>query len=78
MPRLGPIGLGEALDRAWMRYMKDRPRTARGYAENAHGKMVDRIKDDMVGDEEAVAARAKAGTLRAPGRAAGERAPYLK
>ncbi len=70
--------LGKALDGAWMTYMKDRPRTARGYSENAHGQMFDRIKDDMIGDEEAIAARAKAGTLVAPGRAAGEKAPYLK
>ena len=70
--------VGKALDGAWMTYMKDRPRTARGYSENQHGKMFDRIKDDMSGDEDAIAERAKAGTLLAPGRAAGEKTPYLK
>jgi hypothetical protein len=70
--------LGKALDDAWITYMKDRPRTARGYAENPAGKMFDRIKDDMIGDEEAIAAQAAASTLLAPGRVRGEKAPYLK
>ena len=70
--------VGKALDEAWRTYMIDRPRTARGYAENPHGKMFDRIKDDMVGDEDAIAERAKAGTLLPPGRAAGEKPPYAK
>ncbi len=70
--------LGKALDEAWTTYMKDRPRTARGYSENPYGKMFERIKDDMVGDEEAIAAQAKAGTLLAPGRKTGEKPPYVK
>lgn len=75
----GPLEkLGASLDEAWTTYMKDRPRTARGYSENPHGKMFERIKDDMVGDEEAIAAQAKAGTLLAPGRKAGEKPPYVK
>lgn len=69
---------GKILDDAWMTYMKDRPRTARGYSENPAGKMFERIKDDMIGDEEAIAARARAGTLVAPGRRPGEKAPYVK
>ena len=40
--------------------------------------MFDRIKDHMIGQEETLAAQAAAGTLLAPGRGAGERAPYLK
>jgi hypothetical protein len=79
VPASGSLEMvGAALDRAWMTYMRDRPRTARGYSENAHGKMFDRIKEDMTGDEEAIEMRAKAGTLLAPGRGAGEKAPYLK
>ena len=70
--------LGKALDQAWMTYMKDRPRTARGYSENPAGRMFEGIKGHMIGQEEALAAQAAAGTLLAPGRQAGERAPYLK
>lgn len=70
--------LGKSLDQAWLAYMKDRPRTARGYAENPAGKMFDGIKGHMIGQEDALAAQAAAGTLPAPGRRAGERAPYLK
>lgn len=68
--------LGTALDEAWRTYMKDRPRTARGYCENPAGKMFERIKDDMIGDEEAIAERARAGTLVPPGRKPGEKPPY--
>jgi hypothetical protein len=69
---------GKSLDQAWLTYMKDRPRTARGYSENPAGKMFDGIKGHMIGQEEALAAQAAAGTLLAPGRQPGERAPYLK
>jgi hypothetical protein len=70
--------LGKSLDHAWMTYMKDRPRTARGYSENPAGKMFDGIKGHMIGQEDSLAAEAAAGTLLAPGRLPGQRAPYLK
>lgn len=67
---------GKALDQAWMTYMKDRPRTARGYSENPAGRMFEGIKGHMIAREEMLAAQAAADTLLAPGRGAGERAPY--
>jgi hypothetical protein len=70
--------IGQALDAAWTEYMKDRPMTARGYVENPHGKWMRGVKDQMIGEDEAVRRHAAAGTLLAPGRAAGEKAPYLK
>ena len=70
--------IGKALDQAWLSYMKDRPRTARGYSENPAGRMFDGIKGHMIGQEDALAAQAAAGTLLAPGRGPAERAPYLK
>jgi len=70
--------VGKAPDQAWLTYMKDRPRTARGYSENPAGRMFDGIKGHMIGQEEALSAQAAAGTLLAPGRQPGERAPYLK
>jgi hypothetical protein len=73
-----PSEVGKALDQAWLAYMKDRPKTARGYSENPAGRMFDGIKGHMIGEEETIAAQAAAGTLLAPGRAPGERAPYLK
>lgn len=74
---LTPAEFGKSLDQAWLIYMKDRPRTARGYSENPAGKMFDGIKGHMIGQEESLAAQAAAGTLLAPGRKPGERAPYL-
>jgi hypothetical protein len=62
--------LGQALDAAWLEYMKDRPLTARGYLENPHGKWMRGQRDRMLGEEEAVRTRARAGTLLPPGRAA--------
>lgn len=70
--------LGRALDAAWTSYMKDRPRTARGYTENPAGRMFKRIEGHMIGQEEAIAEAAAAGTLLPPGRRPGEAAPYLK
>lgn len=69
--------LGQALDRAWLEYMKNRPLTARGYLENPHGKWMRALKDQMIYEDEEVRARARAGTLLAPGRQAGEAAPYI-
>lgn len=60
--------LGKALDAAWLTYMKDRPRTARGYTENPAGKMFRRIESRMIGMEEAIEKAAAAGTLVPPGR----------
>jgi hypothetical protein len=59
---------GEALDGAWLEYMKHRPFTARGYLENPHGKWMRRLTEQMVGEDEEVRRRAAAGTLRPPGR----------
>jgi hypothetical protein len=77
IPAGSPAELGKALDQAWLTYMKDRPRTARGYVENPAGRMFDRIKDHLIGQEETLAAQAAEGKLLAPGRAPGEKAPYL-
>lgn len=70
--------LGGALDGAWGAYMKDRPYTARGYVENPHGGWMRGVKDQMIAEDEAVRRNAAAGTLVAPGRKAGEKAPYAK
>lgn len=79
IPAAAPLAeLGKALDEAWLTYMKNRPRTARGYSENPAGRMFDGIKGHMIGQEEAIAAQAAAGTLLAPGRRRGEKPPYLK
>jgi len=73
---LGAAELGKALDEKWLGYMKERPLTARGYHENPHGKWMRSVKDQMIGEDEAVRAQAQADTLLAPGRKGGERAPY--
>lgn len=69
---------GKVLDQAWLTYMKDRPKTARGYTENKHGGMFASIKDRMIDEEESIRKQAAEGTLPAPGRKPGETAPYLK
>lgn len=68
--------LGQALDAAWMEYMKHRPLTARGYLDNPHGKWMRSVGDQMVAEERELRSRAAAGTLLAPGRKPGERPPY--
>jgi len=68
--------LGEALDAAWLAYMKERPFTARGYHENPHGRWMRGVKDQMIGEDESIRRQAVAGTLLPPGRKAGEKAPY--
>jgi hypothetical protein len=60
--------IGNALDAAWLEYMKDRPFTARGYLENPHGKWMRHLKDQMVTEDEEMRRRAAAGTLQPPGR----------
>lgn len=69
--------LGKALDAAWIEYMKQRPLTARGYLDNPHGKWMRSMSDQMILEERELRSRAAAGTLLAPGRNPGERAPYL-
>ena len=69
--------LGEGLDRAWLAYMKDRPLTARGYLENAHGKWMRGQAVQMINEDDTVRARALEGTLLAPGRKPGQPAPYV-
>lgn len=68
--------LGAALDEAWLTYMKDRPLTARGYLENEHGKWMRNQAQQMITEDDEVRVRGAAGTLLAPGRKAGEAAPY--
>jgi hypothetical protein len=71
-----PVGpseeaLGRTLDDAWRTYMKDRPRTARGYCDNPAGRMFAPIRDRMIAEEERVEEMARAGTLLPPGRRSG-------
>jgi hypothetical protein len=72
-----PEALGKALDQAWLTYMKDRPLNARGYLENPHGGWMRSVKDQMLTEESEIRRRAAAGTLLPPGRAAGQKPPYL-
>jgi hypothetical protein len=60
--------IDDALDVAWLEYMKTRPFTARGYLENPHGKWMRRLADQMVWEDEEIRRRAVAGTLIPPGR----------
>ncbi|HXG60361.1 MAG TPA: hypothetical protein VNO22_03210 [Planctomycetota bacterium] len=60
--------VGRALDDAWRTYMKDRPRTARGYCDNPAGRMFAPIRDRMIAEEERIEEMARAGTLPPPGR----------
>jgi hypothetical protein len=78
LPATSLAELGKGLDAAWLAYMKDRPRTAKGYSENPAGKMFARVEAHMVGLEDAIEAAAAKGTLLAPGRRAGESPPYLR
>lgn len=70
--------LGQALDRAWLEYMKHRPYTARGYLENPHGRWMRGREDQMVREEESIRRLARKGTLLPPGRTPGEEPPYRK
>ncbi|MCI0747596.1 MAG: hypothetical protein L0Y58_19495 [Verrucomicrobia subdivision 3 bacterium] len=73
---LSKLEIGQALDAAWMEYMKHRPLTARGYLDNPHGKWMRSVKNQMISEEQDLRSRAAAGTLLPPGRNPGERAPY--
>jgi len=75
--KLSLEALGKELDKVWITYMKDRPLAARGYLENPHGGWMRSVRDQMLSEESQIRGRAAAGTLLAPGRRAGERAPYL-
>jgi hypothetical protein len=70
--------LGQALDEAWLSYMKDRPLTARGYTENPHGAWMRGVKAQMIDEDDSVRRLARAGLLLPPGRRHGESAPYLE
>lgn len=74
---LAPRQLGQKLDEVWRNYMKQRPFTARGYAENPHGKMFDSIKTRMFDEEVTIRQQALDGTLLPPGRSPGEHPSYL-
>lgn len=65
---LEPAALGKALDRAWLTYMKDRPRTAQGYLENEHGGWMRGMGPQMLEEDARVRESARAGTLLPPGR----------
>jgi hypothetical protein len=69
--------LGEALDRGWLAYMKDRPLTARGYLENQHGQWMRGQATQMIAEDEEIRARAAEGSLLPPGRKRGQFPPYL-
>jgi len=67
---------GQALDAAWLTYMKDRPKVARGYLENPFGGWMRGVADIMIREDEEVRRQAQAGTLLAPGRHPGDTVPY--
>jgi hypothetical protein len=69
--------LGQGLDSAWFDYMKNRPLTAKGYLDNPYGKWMRSVASQMIDEEATIRKRALDGTLLAPGRMAGEAAPYL-
>jgi len=62
------VELGQALDRAWLEYMQNRPNTARGYLDNPHGTWMRSVSRQMLEEEETIATRAAQGTLLPPGR----------
>ena len=74
--KMTPAELGEALDRAWLTYMRDRPMVAKGYLDNPYGGWMRGQADQMLGEDEAVRDRALKGTLLPPGRTPGEPRPY--
>jgi hypothetical protein len=68
--------LGQAFDRAWMDYMKERPLTAHGYLDNQYGKWMQSVAFQMIEEEETLRKRATDGSLLPPGRTRGEPVPY--
>jgi hypothetical protein len=62
--------LGEALDAAWLAYMKDRPLVAKGYLDNPHGRWMRGQAEQMTTEEQQIREKARAGTLLPPGRRA--------
>ena len=63
-----PASVSEALDRAWLEYMRVRPMVARGYIDNPHGNWLKAVMERAYEEELAVRREALAGTLRPPGR----------
>jgi hypothetical protein len=74
--RMTAKALGEALDAAWLTFMRDRPLVAKGYLDNPHGGWMRGQADQMLGEEQAVRDRAVNGTLLPPGRIPDEPRPY--
>lgn len=62
--------LGQALDAAWLTYMKDRPLVAKGYLDNPHGRWMRGQAEQMTTEERQIREKARAGTLLPPGRKA--------
>jgi hypothetical protein len=56
------------LDAAWLAYMQDRPMLARGYIDNAHGKWLRAVMEEVYREEVQLRDAATAGTLLPPGR----------
>jgi acylphosphatase len=63
-----PVELSKALDRAWLQYMKERPLTARGYIDNAHGGWLKQVMERAHEEELRVRDEARKGSLTPPGR----------
>jgi hypothetical protein len=63
-----PAELSRELDRAWLTYMRERPLTARGYIDNAHGGWLKEVMEGAYEEEVRAREEARKGTLRAPGR----------
>src|SRR5262249_35837233 len=55
------------LDRAWLAYMKERPLTARGYIDNAHGNWLKKVMEKAHEEEVRVRAEATKGHAVATG-----------
>jgi len=60
--------LGEALDAAWLEYMRLRPLVARGYIDNPYGNWLKGVMERAAAEEIARREQALTGTLRPPGR----------
>ncbi len=63
-----PATLSQELDRAWLKYMKERPLTARGYIDNAYGNWLKKVMEKAHAEEVQVREQARKDTLTAPGR----------
>jgi hypothetical protein len=63
-----PTELGTLLDKVWLAYMRERPMTARGYIDNAHGNWLKPVMEKAHLEELRVREEAEQGTLTPPGR----------